>query len=117
MRHFWMTAWGLVAVSTFASSADAQTRTPWQMHNGLEVTAANPLGLVQFSCAPGFHGDPCEYDVATIPGPADAGWGAAPDGDVIGFSFFPSRVCSAPNGNACLVYGDFTYFQTFVDIP
>ena len=98
-----------------ASTALAQTRTPWQMHNGLEVTGGNPLGLVAFSCAPAQHGDPCEYDVVTIPPGNDAGWGAAPDPDIIGFSYYPSRVCSAPS--SCLAYGDFTYFQTFVDIP
>lgn len=92
----------------------AQTRTSWQMHDGLEVTGTNPLGLVPFSCAPAFHGANCEYDVATIPGAIDTGWGPAPDPDIIGFSI-GSRVCSAPI--TCMGYGDFTYFQTFVDIP
>ena len=98
-----------------AATALAQTRTPWQMHDGLEVTPANPLGLVQFSCLPAVHGDPCEYDVATIPPGNDPGWGAAPNPETIGFSVFPSRVCSAPT--TCFAYGDFTYFQTLVDIP
>jgi len=98
-----------------ASTALAQSRTPWQMHDGLEVTLGNPLGLVAFSCVPAQHGDPCEYDVVTIPPGNDPGWGAAPDPDIIGFSLYPSRVCSAPI--SCGVYGDFTYFQTFVDIP
>jgi hypothetical protein len=84
------------------------------MHDGLEVTPSNPNGLVPFSCSPAQHGDPCEYDVATIPSTGDPGWGPAPDGDVINFSI-PSRVCSAPIG--CLAYGDFTYFQTLVNIP
>jgi len=97
-----------------ASSSMAQTRSPWEMHDGLEVTISNPDGLVQFSCSPAQHGDPCEYDVATIPASNDAGWGAAPNGATIGFSI-PSRVCNAPN--ACFAYGDFTYFQTLVDIP
>lgn len=97
-----------------ASSLMAQTRSAWEMHNGLEVTPSNPLGLVPFSCSPAQHGDPCEYDVATIPPGNDPGWGPAPDGDIIDFSI-PSRVCSAPI--TCLAYGDFTYFQTFVDIP
>jgi hypothetical protein len=96
------------------SSAQAQVRTPWEMHDGLEVTVGNPLGLVAFACSPAFHGDPCEYDVATIPSVADAGWGPAPDGAIIGFSI-PSRVCNAPV--SCMTYGDFTYFQTLVDVP
>jgi hypothetical protein len=97
-----------------ASSLMAQTRSPWEMHDGLEVTGTNPDGLVPFSCSPAQHGDPCEYDVATIPATNDAGWQAAPDGDIIGFSI-PSRVCNAPV--SCMAYGDFTYFQTLVDIP
>ena len=103
-----------LCVAMFAVSAQAQTRTPWQMHNGLEVTGSNPLGLVAFSCVPAIHGDICEYDVATIPPTLDGGWGPAPDPDIIDFSI-PSRVCSAPI--TCWVYGDFTYFQTLVEIP
>jgi hypothetical protein len=102
------------AVLVLAAPAFAQSRSPWQMHDGLEVTAGNPLGLIAFSCAPGYHGAECEYDVAVIPGAAHAGWGPAPNGDTIGFSI-PSRVCSAPV--TCMAYGDFTYFQTFVDVP
>ena len=108
------TALFLLAVA-LPTASFAQTRSNWQMHDGLEVTLANPLGLIAFSCAPGFHGANCEYDVATIPPAADAGWGPAPDPNTIGFSVFPSRVCSAPID--CMAYGDFTYFQTFVDIP
>jgi hypothetical protein len=104
----------VLCATSSVPSAQAQTRTPWQMHDGLEVTGSNPLGLVPFSCSPAIHGDICEYDVSTIPPAFDAGWGPAPDPDIIGFSI-PSRVCSAPIN--CLAYGDFTYFQTFVDIP
>jgi hypothetical protein len=105
----------LLAVSAVATPSFAQIRTPWQQHDGLEVTPANPLGLVQFSCSPAIHGDICEYDVAVIPPVLDAGWGPAPNGETIGFSVYPSRVCSAPV--SCMAYGDFTYFQTLVDIP
>src|SRR5688500_7583405 len=101
---------GLVLLVPAVGSA--QTRTPWQMHDGLE---GGPLGLIAFNCSPAVHGDICEYDVATVPPAGDSGWGNAPNGDTIGFSIFPSRVCQAPI--SCLAYGDFTYFQTFVDIP
>ncbi|HYO54947.1 Kelch repeat-containing protein, partial [Archangium sp.] len=94
--------------------ASAQTRTPWQMHDGSEVTASNPYGLVRFSCVPVVHGDACEYNGITVPSADDAAWRAAPNGDTIGFSIY-SRVCNAPV--ACNAYGDFTYFQTFVDVP
>lgn len=105
---------GVVAMLVSLPAA-AQTRTPWQMHNGNEVTASNPLGLLQFNCNPTKHGDNCEYNVATIPAASDPDWVGAPNGDTIGFSVYPSRVCQAPN--TCLGYGDFTYFQTFVNVP
>lgn len=104
---------GALAV-LFAVPAAAQSRTPWQMHNGNEVTSSNPLGLVQFNCSPTRHGDICEYDVSSIPAASDPDWGAAPDGETINFDI-PSRVCQAPN--RCMAYGDFTYFQTFVNVP
>ena len=109
----------LVAVSAvflvFCVGAQAQTRTPWEQHDGLEVTTTNPLGLVQFTCSPPRHGAICEYNDATIPPQGDAGWGPAPNGDTIGFSVYPSRVCQAPV--SCWAYGDFTYFQSLVDLP
>lgn len=101
-----------LGLTAFAFDASAQSRTAWQQHDGLEP---GPLGLIEFSCFPAFHGANCEYDVATIPASNDGGWFGAPDPDIINFSFYPSRVCQAPN--TCLRYGDFTYFQTFVDIP
>lgn len=115
-RHlvFALTALG-VAATLFGSPASAQSRTPWQMHHGLEVTESNPLGLIPFSCTPSRNGDPCEYDVATIPPVGHPTWGPAPDGEIIDFLVYPSNVCSAPV--TCLAYGDFTYFQSFVRIP
>ncbi len=104
----------LLLTIAFVMPSHAQTRTPWEMHDGLEVTGVNPLGLVPFTCAPAIHGDVCEYDDATIPPEVHAGWGPAPDPAIIGFSI-PSRVCSAPI--TCYSYGDFTYFQTLVDVP
>jgi len=114
MRRIWRLLSAILIASLFAAPVSGQTRTPWQMHNGLEVTPGNPLGLIGFSCNPAVHGDPCEYDVSTIPPVADPGWGPAPDPDIINFSI-PSRVCFAPI--RCFAYGDFTYFQTLVDIP
>jgi hypothetical protein len=107
----------LVLSTLMAAPVAAQTRTPWQMHDGLEVTPSNPLGLVDLTCAPAVHGDVCEYDDATIPPGNDTGWGPAPNGETIGLDFFcgQSRVCSAPIG--CLAYADFTYFQTLVTVP
>ncbi len=98
-----------------ALPAAAQSRTPWQMHDGTEVNTANPLGLLPFACTPTKHGDNCEYSVAAVPAASDAQWTAAPNGETVGFSVYPSRVCQAPV--SCMAYGDFTYFQTFVNVP
>ncbi len=109
-----------------AQQALSPSRTPWQMHHGLEVSGSNPNGLLQFSCIPSQHGQVCEYDVVcntspltgpcltSVPPQSHAGWGPAPNGSTIGFAI-PSRVCSAPI--SCMRYGDFTYFQTLVDVP
>lgn len=105
----------LAILAIFCSPVWSLSRTSWQMHDGLEVTSDNPLGLLAFDCSPSRHGDECEYSVSTIPPKDDSGWGAAPDGDIINFSLDRSRVCEAPD--TCYAYGDFTYFQTFVDIP
>ena len=107
----------ILSLFLFSSSGLSQTRTPWEMHNGLEVTSSNPRGLIQFAngCRPApRHGAICEYDVATVPSEEDTGWGSAPNPDIIDFHI-PSRVCYAPI--TCRHYGDFTYFQTFVNIP
>jgi len=93
----------------------AQTRTDWQQHDGLEVTSSNPDGLIEFTCTSTTHGDQCFYDDATIPTELDGGWFNAPDPDIIDFELSRSRVCNAPD--TCFDWGDFTYFQTIVDIP
>ena len=96
-------------------SKNTLSRTPWQMHDGLEVTNENPLGLVEFTCKGNKHGANCFYDDATIPTAIDSRWREAPDGDIINFELPRSRVCEAPV--TCMAFGDFTYFQTFVNIP
>ncbi|MDY7230969.1 DUF5011 domain-containing protein [Hyalangium rubrum] len=113
MMNKFFGAVGALAVLS-ALPAAAQSRTPWQMHNGNEVTASNPRGLVQFNCAPSRHGDICEYNVSSIPAASDPDWAAAPNGETIAFDI-PSRVCQAPV--SCMAYGDFTYFQSFVSVP
>lgn len=100
---------------TFGSGPIVElSRSPWEMHDGNEVTPENPNGFVPFSCTPARHGDICEYAVSAIPTATDLGWRAAPNPETIGFSI-RSRVCNAPV--SCNRYGDFTYFQTFVAIP
>lgn len=103
-----------VLVLASASPALAQSRTPWQQHDGMEVTESNPLGLVAFTCSPSSHGSLCEYEVEDIPLEDDPGWGPARDGDIIKYELH-SRVCESTMD--CYLDGDFTYFQTFVDVP
>jgi hypothetical protein len=96
-----------------ALPAAAHSRTPWQAHQGPEVTASNPLGVVPFNCTPVKHGDTCEYSVSTIPFEGDTGWAPTPGHDSIGVET-TSRLCQVPD--SCRVYGDFTYYQTFVNV-
>jgi hypothetical protein len=107
----------LCTASLFATAAQAQTRSAWQMHDGNEYTPGMPAGfedLVVWGHTTPSHGAVEEYAYASaIPGIADAGWGAAPNGNTIGFSIY-SRLCGIVN---CRQGGDFTYFQTLVDIP
>ena len=110
----WATWISVLLLLGLCGHLSAQTRTDWQQHDGLAVSADNPLGLVELDCVPGRRGDVCEYEVATIPTADARGWFDAPDPQIINFSI-PSRVCSAPQ--RCGTFADFTYFQTLVDIP
>ncbi len=99
------------------TTAMAQSRTDWEMHGGDEVGpyAAPYDDIVYWGYRTSQHGAIDEYDyAAAIPAETDLGWGPAPDPDIIGFSIY-SRLC-AP-AVACRYGGDFTYFQTFVNIP
>jgi len=89
-------------------------RTAWQQHDGLEVTQSNPLGVIELTCEPERHGAICEYDDSTIPDAVDFGWGPAPDALIIGLSK-RSNLCETPG--SCRAYADFSYFQTFLNIP
>jgi hypothetical protein len=70
-------------------------------------------GIVSFGLTAPYHGWEGEYDFATIPSTGDAGWGPAPDGDIINYSI-ASTLCGV---QGCRTGADFTYFQTFVDVP
>ncbi len=78
--------------------------TPWEMHYG--------EGVVHFGREFGSHGNAGEYDFATIPPAEDGGW-ARHAAASIDFHD-PSTLCGVCSCRTC---GDFTYFQTFVDIP
>ncbi|MEO6252596.1 MAG: T9SS type A sorting domain-containing protein [Ferruginibacter sp.] len=84
---------------------NAQTRTNWEMHAGNGPEAVSPCSAT--------YGAVSEYAYAVIPNVGDPGWGAAPNASSIGFAG-PSDLC---NLFSCLCGVDFTYFQTFVNIP
>ncbi|RMF10275.1 MAG: DUF5011 domain-containing protein, partial [Candidatus Neomarinimicrobiota bacterium] len=115
------TATDMVSVSVLHSlDPTALGRTPWEMHSGLEEANGYPFGVIPFNSGGHQHGWDGEYAVATIPGAVDPGWGPAPDGNTIGFygegaPGTPSLIDDA--GYGCQTAVDFTYFQTFVNIP
>ncbi|MDG0867181.1 DUF642 domain-containing protein [SAR202 cluster bacterium JH702] len=85
---------------------DALGRTGWEMFGPNPIVSPVPNY--------GTHGDDRYYNhVGPVPAAGDSDWGPAPDSDVIGFSV-PSRL-NAPY--VCLRSLDYTFFQTFVDIP
>ena len=82
------------------------TQTPWEMNMG--------EGIVPFGYETPYYGWEGEYDFASIPPENDSGWETAPDPQEIGFSVVPSTLCDNMD---CRYGADFTYFQTFVDVP
>jgi hypothetical protein len=99
-------ACGLLLALSLTNAGFAQTRTAWEMHDG--------EGIVSFGYQTPYHGYEMEYDFATIPAESDPNWGPAPDPDIIGYSKVPSSLCGVM---ACRYGADFTYFQTFVNVP
>ncbi|WP_412068115.1 YfaP family protein [Rubrivirga sp. IMCC43871] len=78
-------------------------RTPWEMHRGqgalaLRTSASTPIAGL--------------FELASIPADGDAGWGSAPNPEVIGFGSDNASELSGCNNEV-----DYTYFQTHVDIP
>ncbi len=82
------------------------TLTDWQQNDG--------EGLQWFPYVMPRHGAVEEYVHSSVPPEGDPGWVGAPDPDIIDYSIY-STLCAA--GAGCRAAGEFTYFQTFVDIP
>ena len=111
-----LTLLAFASVALWSITASAQTRTSWEMHRGLEQGpfAAPYDDIVKWGYTMPSHGNIAEYGFAAPIAPADdPGWGPAPNGDTIGFSIY-SRLCGRVG---CRQGGDFTYFQTFVNVP
>jgi hypothetical protein len=94
-----------LVVAALPAVASAQSRTPWQQNDG--------EGLVSFYSPSPARGAVVEYGYATIPPADDQGWRPAPDVDYIGYSV-ASTLCGQLE---CRYGAEFTYFQTYVDIP
>ncbi|WP_305983408.1 TLD domain-containing protein [Roseivirga thermotolerans] len=84
------------------------TITPWRISDESDDIVS---GISQ-----GFRGDPNAYQYANIPPTSDLSWQVAPlDGS--GNILFGSGNSSKLGGYPCGTALDFTYFETFVDIP
>jgi|GEM_PF-6896266 len=109
----------VVGMSLLPNELFAQpSRSPWQMHEGLEITPENPYGVTPAdpfwpTVAPL---DPIWYSTAVIPDAADAGWEPAPDGDIIAFGG-PSASVIDEAGYSCWQAYDYSYFHTYVTVP
>jgi len=84
--------------------AQGITRTPWEMNRG--------RGYIVLPTSLTSHGSVAAYDSASVPAVDASGWEDAPDLVSIGFS----ETSIIPNGY-CYSAVDYTYFQTFVDVP
>lgn len=96
-----------------AQSALAQvSRTPWEMHEGQDVIKLDaelpPNGALPEN---GYIG----FQHAEIPAEG-SGWAPAPNPDTIGFGG-PNASKIGAAGGTCRRALDYTYFQTFVDVP
>lgn len=85
-------------------------KQPWQIHKG-KGPKCWPTKFDK-------HGHKDEYEFASIPPPGDSGWKPEPDNKIK----FDDRstMCGAsgqPDKCECRKGGDFTYFQTFFNIP
>jgi concanavalin A-like lectin/glucanase superfamily protein/surface protein with Ig-like domain/type IX secretion system substrate protein len=87
----------------FLQTAFSQvTITPWKMNKG--------GGAINYSLPN--HGNPLAYSQMHIPSIADPNWTAAPVDSNGAINFNPRSILSR-----CLQQLDFTYFETFINIP
>jgi hypothetical protein len=118
----------LVLASTAALMATAQsvTHTPWEVHEGNEPTQDDGKAYFKLGSTHSSHGDKAAYAKAKVPGENDGGWINASESDVAnrdGTSMNDKtiglvRTSNLPAGaQNCRSTVDYTYFQTFVDVP
>jgi hypothetical protein len=78
------------------------TISPWKMNKG--------GGIIYYNV--GFHGNPTAYSKANIPSSSASGWTTAPTNSNGEINYSVRSILSR-----CLSQLDFTYFETFIDIP
>ncbi|KGL63146.1 immunoglobulin-like domain-containing protein [Polaribacter sp. Hel1_85] len=96
---YFLTLFFLSFIYTMSSQV---TISPWKMNNG--------NGIIPFNVS--YNGEPTAYSQMNIPAPADNNWVNAPvdSNGAINFSV-PSILTQ------CLTQIDFTYFETYLNIP
>lgn len=103
----------LALTAGFALPAFAQvSRTPWQMHEGQPVIKLD-AELPSNGALP--ENDYIAFQRASIPAEGN-GWMPAPNSETISFGGSRASQIEAAGG-VCRRAVDYTYFQTFVDVP
>jgi hypothetical protein len=102
----WISFSALIALASISNSQSISV-SPWKLHRG--------QGTINGLSLPG-HGSATAYQHMAIPEKDDARWENMmlnQDGNI--YFSEPSKI--SVEGGYCLTSVDFTYFQTFVDIP
>jgi len=90
---------------TLAESVSAQiTVTPWRMNRG--------GGAISYYIGSGSLGNPAAYSQMGIPATSDPNWNPAPLNAQGAINFSEASILSQ-----CRYQLDFTYFETYIDIP
>lgn len=93
----------ILAFMLFSNLLSSQVSiTPWRMNKG--------GGIIYYSI--GYHGNPIAYNKANIPNTNASGWTTAPTNSNGEIHYSVRSILSR-----CLSQLDFTYFETFIDIP
>lgn len=105
-----LTALAIIAGMAAQPAYSQVSRTPWQMHHGQAVIKLDAR-LPSNAALP--ENGYIAFQNAQIPAEG-AGWVAPPNPEIIGFGSSKASKLSAAD---CGMAVDYTYFQTFVDVP
>ncbi|MBW3622439.1 MAG: hypothetical protein KY468_03410 [Armatimonadetes bacterium] len=117
MRHNGLRAGVLLATTILTGAASYNTgNTEAPMATGFSGWQMAYGGMADFP-AFSYKGHPSEYRLAPPIPPADKpGFTPAPSVETLHYVRIPSRLCTE-TGRTCGGAGDFTFFQTFLQIP